>query len=412
MVGDGPGEVGFPTLTRRRVLAGIGMGTGAVLLGWRRQALAAPEIVIDAPTDGRDATAVIMRQLSAAPDGAVVRFPVGRSSGRYRVDGSLHLKNRRDLTITGPSATDPATIWTDKVGQDVGLVNAKGTSTRQHWHFRECQGLKILNLRVEGPNKVRDSKGYSSITASYEAEHAFCVNLCSNIRITDCSADSVYGDGVWLHAPYTSANFKTRSVTVERFTTTSNGRHGIGVFNVDGVLIDGLTVVKGGVCGIDMEPNGTYDSTLNVEIRNCKIDTRSVAFAANGRREVSNVWLHHNKVTHCRTWPMVSVKRRDGGRAHDWRVEHNRQTWPTSPLSGISFEKVDNAVARNNYIDLRPAPDPTTGVASPIYGVRFVEGGGVLEVTNNNFTQASAAYVTSGPTAPVTSYGNSCSGCG
>lgn len=387
---------------RRQVLKLLGATAGWLALAPALRAVAEPtEVVIDAPIDGRDATDIIMRQIDAAPDGSIIRFPIGRADGRYRVDGRLWVQDRANLTIVGPSATNRATIWTDKVGQDVGIINQNGYSHRSHWSFRDCHGITVQNLRVDGPNARRDDEGYSQITLEQEGEHGFVFNMCSDMQLIDCVANSVYGDGCWIHAP---AGYKTTNVTVRRFKTRSNGRHGMGIFNVDGVAVDGLTVVKGGTCGIDMEPNGPEDSTLNVEIRNCDIDTRTVAFAAMGAKEVSGVWLHDNVVKHAKTWPMLGVKRRDGGLSRDWVVENNRQIFRISPGSGLSFTAVENVVVRNNYIEL--------GNREWIEGVRLVDCKGRLEVTNNDFTGAGAAFLREGSTGSVTAYGNTCSGCG
>lgn len=390
-----PVEFFAPKFSRRQLLMGLGASVGLAVAGPTARAFALSEIVIDAPIDGRDATDIIMNQIAAAPDGSVIRFPVGRSQGKYRVDGRLWIQERRNLTIVGPSAGDPATIWSDKVGQDLGIVNQNGYSKRNHWSFRKCSGMTIQNLRIEGPNRVRDAAGYSKLTTIYEGEHGFSFNMSSDCKLIDCSTDSVYGDGCWIHAP---SGYKTSNVAVERFTTTSNGRHGMGVFNVDGVVVDGLRVVKGGTCGVDMEPNGPGESTLNVEIRNSTIDTRTVAFAAMGAREVSNVWLHHNTVTRAKTWPMLGVKRRDGGRSRNWRVEDNRQLFKISPAQGFAFTRVDNAVVRRNHVEL--------GARDTIVGTRFTECAGALEVTDNNFTGAGAAYAKDTLTGPVVSRGN------
>lgn len=398
-------------LSRRQVIAGLGAAAGAVVFGPAARVLGeTTEVVIDAPTDGQDATAIILQQIAAAPDGATIRFPIGIKEGRYRVDGRIYVEYRRGLTFTGPSRTNPATIWTDKVGHDVGIVNDnKGTSIRRHWNFTRCSDITLRNLRVKGPNQVRDEEGYSRISPLYEAEHAFAFSECNGVLVEDCSAYSVYGDGCYLHG--LGRDVKTTNVTIRRVYTRSNGRHGVCMGNASNVLIDGLTVVKGGTCGVDQEPNGEHDSIFNVEIKNSKIDVRTVAFASNGAHEASNCWIHHNTVTHSRTWPMVSVKRRDGGRSRDWRVEDNRQTWPTSPVSGVSFVNIDNAEVRRNYIELLPLPNPETGVAPPIYGVRFTGCQGLLAVEDNNFTQASGAYIADSATGPVTSSGNSCTGC-
>lgn len=397
---DGPCQRGAQGVSRRRFL--IGLGTTSALMVAPRWALAAQhrEVQIDAPTDGRDATDIIMRQIAAAPDGSVIRFPVGRSSGRYRVDGRLWIQERRGLTIVGPTSTDPATIWSDRVGQEVGIVNHRGYSARNHWSFRKCDNIRLQNLRVEGPNKIRDPQGYSKITTIYEGEHAFSFNMSSGCQLVDCSADSVYGDGCWLHGP---AGFKTTAVTIKRFTTTSNGRHGLGIFNVDGVLVDGLTVVKGGTVGVDMEPNGPGESTLNVELLNCRIDTRTVAFSAFGAREVSNVWLHDNSVTYAKTWPVLGVKRRDGGRSRNWLVENNVAEFESLAARGLNFVRVDDVTVRGNRIGLASRGERV--------GVTLRDCLGRLEVIDNDFTGASAAFAPEGSTGEVVSTGNRCRGC-
>jgi hypothetical protein len=387
-------------LSRRQLLYGAMGGAAALLFAPSSlpTAVAAPAkkhqhtVVIDAPTDGTDATATILRQINRAPDGSIIRFPVGRSQGRYRVDGTLRLINRKRLVIVGPSATDPATIWTDLTGQQAGHVGRDGISSRPHWSLTGCEDIALCYLRVEGPNNVRGADGYPYLIASQEPEHAFQFRYCNEILVDRCSSESVYGDGFYIGP---ASGTPTTNIAILQGRVQSQGRHGAGVVNAAGVLIEGLVVTNGGTSGVDMEPNAPSAAVSDLEISGGQFDVRRVAFSALGSRAVSGVYIHDATVTHALvSWPMICVAPGDGGTCSDWRIESNQQTFVSRPHCGVSLTRVSNATITGNTLALG-------GDNEDLTGVNFMDCDGSLVMSDNNFGAAKTPYQVSGSTTTV-----------
>ena len=70
--------------------------------------------LVDAPasidaTGGQDVTSAIQAFIDATPDGSTIRFV---PAGRYRIEGTIHVLRRTNLTIDGRGATFVATQQT------------------------------------------------------------------------------------------------------------------------------------------------------------------------------------------------------------------------------------------------------------------------------------------------------------
>lgn len=365
-------------LTRRGFLAAA--GSLIISAGTVQRALATTEIVIQAPTDGTDATGIIQAQVDSAPDGTpnsptIVKFPVGRSQGKYRVDGQIVAMARRHLVIEGPTPQDPALIWTDKTGQDMGIVDRNGNSIRSHFKINAAVDITLRHLAVKGPNIGRDEEGDAQYVGGLVFEHGFSISGgSSDISVENCFAESVHGDGAYVGGG--SSNVRISSTQL-----AFCGRQGIAITNADGVLIDGCRLRGVRRSAVDLEANGADWTVRNVEIADCVIDTRLVAFAAAGANEVSDVWIHHNTIERSAgSWPMVVVKRSDGGRCRNWRVEDNTRAYPTNPFFMVSFARVDGVQVHRNVARAKATH------AKAIAGVEIIECGGSIDISNNDFS--------------------------
>jgi hypothetical protein len=334
---------------------------------------------IDAPTDGRDATDIIRAQLADIPDGdpgtpTIVRFPVGNSSGGYRVDGGLVLRDRRHLVITGPSGDNRARLYTPTVGRELGIVDRNGNSLRSHVLVGASHDIVLTHLSIRGPNSGRD-EGDAAYVSNLVFEHAFCITGgSSHITVDRCDSKDVHGDGAYVGGG-------TSHVGLTNVEMEFCGRQGIAITNAHIVLIDHCRVARVRRSGIDFEPNGASWIVRDVEVRNCSIDARLVAFAAHGQSEVSSIWIHHNTIARSAgSWPMISVKQGDGGRRTDWRFEHNIRSNPTNPYHQVSFTRVDGLSVVGNIAWAKSKN------AKAIAGVRLETCGGEIEVVGNDFS--------------------------
>lgn len=345
-------------------------------------------ITISASTDGTDVTSQIQSQLDSAPNGSTIIFPIGRSQGRYRVDGRLELTNRSNLTILGPSASNPVELWTDKVGHDVDskYVWVDGKSTRQNWRITDSSNITMRNFYIKGPNTYRDAQGYTSWTFNggiYEGEHGIVTRGCSNITIEDSTIDSWYGDGI--AANNNGGGNGVNGLVIRRVIAISYGRHGFSTQNATNVLVDGIKTVKGGTNGVGLEPNGAQEFIRNVEIKNSIIDTRIVAFPFAGTQGADNVWIHDNTVEYANpSWPVFLVNPNGPGvRRSNIKFENNKVKFSTVARS-VVIKHTDGISVINNDM-------PVNG-RNGIDGVALYDVGGAISVRNNNLGSAPTSY--------------------
>ena len=87
-----------------------------------------PPATIDA-TGTRDVTAELQSFLNKVPHHATITFPAG---ARYRIEGTLKMRSRNDITINGNGATFFATQESD------GTVNPR---IRSQWDFQNMSNL-------------------------------------------------------------------------------------------------------------------------------------------------------------------------------------------------------------------------------------------------------------------------------
>jgi polygalacturonase len=357
-------------LTRRdflRAAAATGVVVAASRTKWAWGQSDPSVVTIDAPQDGRDATAIIQAQIDAAPDGSTIVFP----AGRYRCEGSLKVENRTGLKFRGP-----ATFYATHKGP----LDAQGNSQRRHWWFIGCTGLTVDDLRVVSSNTTPDQReGFATYDSQYEFEHGFAFHECQNVVVRNCSTFGTWGDGLYIGNSFGSRNVRVTGLVVEY-----NGRQGVAVCNADGVLLEGIQIKNTRRAGFDLEPATSAWAVKNVEIRRSYINGYHVAFAAEGRGDVSNIFIHHNVIRGPGV-PWVSVRASDGTRRRNWRIYDNRVgNMLGSPQPALRFEKVDNIFIRRNRSPISPNQCRLA--------IRFTNCRGRLVVRRNDFRKGIRLY--------------------
>ena len=348
------------------------------LAAWRRR----PQVTIKAPTDGRDVTNIILRQIAGAPDGAVIWFP----RGRYRCEGSLLIQDRSGLSLRGP-----ATIYSTAVGP----LDGQGMSQRRHLWFNRCRNISVKDLHIKSSNlrpNPDQIPGFGAYLAQYEFEHGFVFHECHGVRVRDCSTKGTWGDGLYIGNQRPSTD-----VRVNGFTVRYNGRQGVAISNADGVLLDNVKIMNTRRAGFDLEPAASTWSVTNVEIRNSYTNGYHIAFPSGGRGDVSNIYLHHNQISGPGgTW--VYVASGDGTRRRNWRITDNQVLNALgTPQSVLRFHRVDDISILRNV-----SPVATTQSQSCL-GVE--DCWGTLELRDNDF-RPGGSYVSAINSAPVLMSGN------
>jgi hypothetical protein len=375
----------FPHAITRRSFLAASAALAAGPVGWRRPLSVSAEVSISAPVDSTDATQSILSQIAAAPDGSVIRF----APGRYRCEGSLLIEGRSNLTIAGP-----VTFYSTGPGP----LDPRGMSQRRHFWFKKCQNIVLSDLRFEGSNTTPDPdvpdkyQGYGGYYRSYEFEHAFAFYGCDGVTVKNCSADAIFGDGLYF------GNTLNRRVLVSGFEVDRNGRQGVALTNVEDALVEKVRILHTRRAGFDLEPSTSTWRVRNVEIRDSFINGYHVAFAAHGNGDVSSVYIHDNQIQGPGV-PWVTVRASDGTRRKGWRIENNHVlNGLGSPAPALRFDKVDDVAIVGNI--------SRVSAKQSRLAVSFTDCGGKLQVINNDFGSACDPYVTSGITAQVEAYGN------
>lgn len=301
----------------------------------------------------------------------------GGSVRTYTLPSSLILSGVDGMTLRGP-VEDPAVITiTNRTSQAI----VRCTS----------DNVTFQNLRIVGLNDYRDDQGYTSLqNGVYEGNHGINVADCAGATIDNVQVDSVYGDGVYIGGSTPSTN-----ITITDLSVTSCGRHGIGAVFCDGLSVDGFTLVKGGTAGVDLEPNAVGDYVRNVTISNFDIDPRTVPFAAAGSREVSDVVIENGVVRNgLVSWPLVAVERKDGGRGANWTVRNVSHTYTLASRKCLQFINVDD-ITVDGCSFLTGSYSLRTG------GVRLVNCGGTVTLTDNDFDTMPARDYQEGAMSPT-----------
>lgn len=208
--------------------------------------------------DGTDQSDILQLAIDTARDGSTVSLP----SGQFRVDRRITIRNRHDLTISGPSTASPFIGYTNRTGFAVGDLNSdRRTSARAHWLILSGAGITLRNISVVGPNTNRD-RNYAPFLPELAFEHAFSVrDSAHRVTIATCHYENVHGDGIYVGGPGAPSTL----VTITDITGSYSGRQGFAIVNVDGLRASRVTCDFAGLVGLDIEPNNGA-STRNVTL--------------------------------------------------------------------------------------------------------------------------------------------------
>ena len=250
----------------RRLIAALGALTALTALP--TSTAAADPVVVNVPgsidaTGATDVTGALLAFFDTVADGSTVEFPAG---ARYRVDGTLHLVDRHDLTIDGNGAKFKATT--------------KGDRGRRQFHFRGGSNITVREVVVVGahPEPGKHGKYYKNL----EAQHGFDFWGVDGVLVEDVVVRNVYGDFLYLgmdnrdHAAIWSKN-----VVVRDSTFRGSGRQGITINAAENVLIANNSISEVRRSTFDIEPNGGTWGVRHVRIVANQIGAGRLNFVAN-----------------------------------------------------------------------------------------------------------------------------------
>lgn len=348
---------------------------------------------IDA-TGGADVTTSLNDFLASVPDGATVSFPAG---GQYRVEGTIWLRGRHNLTVDGNGARFFAT--TDGRGaQCPSFENCTAwPRNRYHWAVREGSDITLRELVIRGGHPNAGMNG--DYIPELEAQHGVDVGGVDGIVLDGLTITDVYGDFVHLSAATTSSGRTwTRNAVVRNSRMERNGRQGISLIAVDDAVIDGNYIADTRRSTFDIEPEREDLGATDVLITRNTIGQGRLRFIAAGGApaliaRIDVVGNHLDRrldiVVQART---LGVRRRG-----PFRVENNTSTVAVDPPDGgaaITMYETDGLTVRNNNIPFRDS-------WLTQYGVKTYSSCGVL-VESNEFPNADGVVVNESPASGCT----------
>ena len=284
-------------------------------------------------TGRQNVTASLEALINRLPDGSTLAF---RAGARYRIDGTIHVKGRSNLTIEGNGSLFFATT--------------RGDRTRSMWSFEGGSNIVVRNVVVKGANK-NGGMASDAYVADLEAQHAFNIWATNRIELDHVAATDVYGDFVYIGKQGGSL---AKNVYIHDSSFSRNGRQGISVTGGDGVRIVGNTISDTRRSTFDLEPNGPTWGALNVDIEHNTIGSgRLLLLASGGVGPVSHITFAHNVI---HRGAIMLVKDSRGGRRGPFTITDNVATgaWGGPAGNGLlNFVNVDGLTVTGNNMLLQ-----------------------------------------------------------
>lgn len=311
------------------------------------------------PTGRADVTKPLHEFLAHVPNGSTIEF---RKGGRYRVEGTLRLRDRHDLTFEGNGATIFATT--------------RGDRTRSQWRFERGQRIVFHNIVVRGAHP-HGGVYEDAYQPKYEAQHGFWFAGTRDVLLDHVTVTDVYGDFVYLGRDDETRTWSQR-VTIRWSTFARNGRQGISVTAGRDVRIEHNSIKDTRRATIDLEPNTRSWGAERVVIADNVIGAGRLKFvAAGGAGPVNHVQVLRNVLVGHQL--SIDVVAPEGTRRTDWLVDGNR-TDKQAHQRQIRMVRVDNVVVRNNRVRLD----------KPVAGI-VLWGGCNYRVSNNQLSRGTVS---------------------
>lgn len=286
-----------------------------------------------------DVTAQLNSFIASLPGDTVVEFP---TSGRYRVEGTLAIVDKGNLTIKGNGSTIFATSLGDR--------------SRRHVYMHGGHDLTIRGLNVVGanPNAGLADLAYDSTRVG---QHGFEVEGSDRVLLDGVSATDVFGDFVYMGRDVRNGRWSS-NVTVMNSRFERNGRQGMSFTATRGARVINNTLTDIRMVTFDMEPNGASNwGVEDVLIEGNRVGSTRLNFiSAHGHGPVNNVTVNRNTLTGEQM--NISVYPEPGTRRSGWTITGNTSDYVGHGTRGlIAIERVDGLRVEGNYHALAASRD-------------------------------------------------------
>jgi hypothetical protein len=276
------------------------------------------------------------RFLATVPDGSTIELVTG---GLYRMEKTLLIAGRRDLTINGNGATFVATSPGDLMRANVRIANSSG--------------ITIRDLVVKGANPLAGAKD-RIYRPERGGQHGFDVNSSTRVTLVGVTVTDTYGDFVYLGQR--DGGPPTDGVLIQDSTFARSGRQGITLTAARNVVVETSSISEPKRSMFDFEPGrGAGNSVDHVVIRNNRAIRGPLLFlAAEGHGPVDYITVEGNTLSGMTM--NIAMEDLDGGQRRSWRVLDNKgDLLSGNPYGGtMRFARISGLEVRGNYQVMKP----------------------------------------------------------
>lgn len=242
-------------LRRRRlaVLAAVTLGAGMLLSAPQASAATVRTIPASVPANcSADVTAQFQSYLGTVADGDTIQFPAGAC---YRLEGTLQLTDRHDLTFVGLGSG--ATL------RQITLPPATPKIEHTMIGILGGSGLTFANLTLQSTNNAAGFNVNREWYAGFEIEGT------SGVLIDNVHGEDLWGDFVQVGADTRpAADVMGTGVTVRNSSAAHVGRHAFSCGGCDDVTFDRNTISDVGYHAFDLEVETSWWHANNVRFTN------------------------------------------------------------------------------------------------------------------------------------------------
>ena len=283
--------------------------------------------------------------IAALPDGGTLAFEPGTC---YRIDGTVRIEGKRDLTIEGNGVTLKA--------------GTQGDQTRKLLDFEGGGGFLIRNLVLVGAHPSGGPDGY---VRELEGQHGMNFGGVDGAEVVNVSITGVYGD--FMRFAKGKGEEWTRNVVVTGSNFEGSGRQGTSFAAASNIRIEGNRFDGIARSVFDIEPNGLGGGAQGLSLVDNEISNwGNLVLPVGGKGEVSDISLIGSRLFGKQLDVFFKDPREaekdDGGglRRSNISIIGNVSDTPAGQAA-INLTSVDGAVVRDNVQPFR-GDDSTVAV--------------------------------------------------
>jgi hypothetical protein len=344
-------------------------------------------------TGNHDVTGALNAFLARVDDGATIVFP---RNGRFRIEGTLTLKDRKNVTIKGQNATffaksDGLTKPRPGCKQDVSACRFPNR-TRSQWSFEGDTNLLVRDVNVVGSNTDPGPNG--AYKGALEAQHAFQILGGREVTLQHVSAKNVWGDLVNVGRAQSGSLRSPTNVTVENSVFTGASRQGWSITNGQHITFANNTLASVRRSLIDVEANVRSDVIAYVTIRDNRFGSyRFCTFTNYGAPAPEHDFVFSGNHSLGTVPITICAQGRASARRTNFQIVDNvgatGSAKPNEPMVSLAY--FDNVVVKGNTQQFASAPWPKRGGVNGSPQAPVTATCSTVDVSDNTFAPRPAA---------------------